>query len=408
MGMPRPTNPIGNVGQQGNDLTDVNMRRLMAKIGAKIGAVHANTLGRPFNIVFIGNSETEGMGIGLEDPVNKRFAGRLQQWADAITQRPMGHGMIQSATYDWGNGKYVIDNGGIYDTPSLWFRSPLAGSLIGFGSTMIMTNTNDAEATFDFSSTGVAVQVPTLGADIAGSLVVSIDGTPVDTISLAYTGVTYKPTIHEYTGLADTNHTLTLKSVVSAGKYAAYMGVMELTGNNGIWIHALGVNGATSHAWANNAWTHNTPLDSIDVLGTYCGGIDIVFLMLGGNDILQDFTKAQYLTNMTTIVQHFSSTGIPVVGFGCGTFDESYETVPFGMNAVYADWLSGFKAICEANGGAYLDFLPDIFGGNDWTQELWTACGYNADALHYNPSGHAYQAILFAQSSPFKELLNIG
>ncbi len=384
-------------------LTDANVRRLMAKIGAKIGAVHSNTLGRPLNIVFIGDSETEGAAIS--DPTNQRFVAKLQQWADVATGRPMGRGMIHGATYDWVNNKYVVDNGENYDTNSPWFRSPLAGSYIGFGSISMFTSTNDAEATFDFHGTGVAVQVPTLSAELAGSLVVSIDGTPVDTISLAYTGVTYKPTIHEYTGLADTAHTLTLKSVVTAGKYASFMGVMELTGDNGIWIHALGVGGTTSYGWANNAWTNNTPLDSIDVLGEYCGGIDLVFLLLGGNDILQDFTKSQYLANITTIVQHFATESIPVIGFGCGTFNESYEIVPVGMNATYADWLSSVKVICEANGGAFLDFLPDIFGGNDWTQELWTACGYNADALHYNKGGHAYQAALFAQKSPFKELL---
>lgn len=383
----------------------------MSRLGAKIGAARANTLGRPLNILAIGDSLTEGMGVANGYPTEQRFVARLQQWLDQATGRPMGRGMIHGATYSYPLNKFVIDNGGTYDGLTPWFRSASQDIFLGFGSTTMLTTVNGATATFQFQGTGVAVEVPTFDAGAAGSLACTIDGVSVGTISLAYTGASWKPKVQAFTGLSNGPHTLVMTATLTAGQYAGYMGCMELTGNNGVWLHALGVGGTTSWSWSNQLWTDaNDPesiaaLDAVNVLGTYCGGIDLVIMMLGGNDIIYSISKADYTTMMTTIITRFAAAGIPVIVWAGGTFDESTAPAFAGMNALYEEYITAAGAVAVANGGAFYNFLPKIKGGAAWTQAAWAASGLNGDALHYNPAGHAFQAQLFAQQSPFKELL---
>ena len=66
----------------------------------------------------------------------------------------------------------------------------------------------------------------------------------------------------------------------------------------------------------------------------------------------------------------------------------------------------GAGAIATANGGAFLNFLPELHAGAAWTQAYYNAQGINGDYLHYNLAGHTLQADLFASTPIFKALLS--
>ena len=331
----------------------------------------------------------------------------------------MGRGFIQACSYNWSKNKFLIDNGSTYvdtDITTKWIRGTQASFWAGIATAAIFTQANGLTASFNFTGSGIAVFVPTISAEFAGKLEIIIDGVSHGEVSLSNADTpeyTFEAQMHEFKDLGYGKHVLIMKSVCTGGQYSGYYGVMELPEDVGVCIHGIGVGGTTAYAWQLNADVLHT-LPVLTQFINYIGTVDLVYVMLGGNDVIGGISKADYVTSMTNIVNYFKSKNIPLILWSSGMFNEAYTedgiTYPYaGLNASVEEYIDAITPTVEANDGAYISFY-DLWGGGgyDWTQEkedLLIASGEAmSDALHFNESGHHTIAEKFAEKLPLSYL----
>lgn len=199
-----------------------------------------------------------------------------------------------------------------------------------------------------------------------GSFVTRIDGTSPTTVSTS--GAT-SWSVSTITGITEGTHTISIK-VASAGSGVLISGAEINRNTNGVRIHNLGSSGSSSLSWLNQDSTSFALI--LQRLNP-----NMAIITLGVNDCAQNFLVANYIGNITRIVNRIKAAmpNCDIVLFSQSDIGNSYTYA-------WSSYLTAAKNYALANNYVYIDNYALI--GSYTTAN---ARGLYANTLHPNNVG---------------------
>jgi lysophospholipase L1-like esterase len=113
-----------------------------------------------------------------------------------------------------------------------------------------------------------------------------------------------------------------------------------------------------------------------------------IFLMIGINDVFNEFNKDDIVENLQLIIEEIqtSSEEVPLIVQSLLPVNESMLGSSGYLNKVVRYINKRLKAHCDARSLQYLDLYPDFLSGDEMKRE------YTTDGGHLSPAGYALWA----------------
>lgn len=303
------------------------------------------------NIIFIGDSKTEGKGAGFVNSVPATF---LQTMGAKDGMAYAAHALAQAPDGRWSGITGFTATGANFHLNAA-------------------TGANTATIQFGRRSTGLRLWYYST-ATLASSSV-SIDGgtgVPVSpggpqTIPGATGGYYYM----DFTGLTETNHSLALSVNVTSGAFY-FLGVEALHSGLGLTVTNAGLSASTVAGWVTTNSSRLSLYNASAGLMSQSSGRHIAIVQLGTN------TSVSEVTNFEAIVTNLRAIGYDVL-----------IVVPGGTTTSTGDRVTMKRAqyaIAESLSMPLVDFT-DLIGNT-----IAMTRGYMDDSLHENTRGYNYEA----------------
>lgn len=326
--------------ESSNDLRDIRTNIAFAKEG----------LIRT-NVLFIGDSKTEGKGAGF---VNSLPATFLQTMGAKDGMAYAAHALAQAPDGRWSGITGFTATGANFHLNAA-------------------TGANTATIQFGRRSTGLRLWYYSTATLSSSS--VSIDGGAGVPVSPAGTqtppGATGGYYYMDFTGLAETNHSLALSINVTSGAFY-FLGVEALHSSLGLTVTNAGLSASTIAGWVASSSSRLSLYNSSAGLMSQSSGRHIAIVQLGTNSSVGEVANYQAIvTNLRTI-------GFKVL-----------LVVPGGTTTSSGDRVTMKRATYDTAASLAMPLIDftDLIGNT-----IAMDRGYMDDALHENTRGYNYEA----------------
>ncbi|MFJ8923844.1 hypothetical protein ACIREK_30755 [Streptomyces sp. NPDC102415] len=264
------------------------------------------------------------------------------------------------------------------------------GSKYGPGANYIYSDTTGN--TLTFKPRGTTVRIYTVvGSGTRPAMLYSIDGGA--DVSVAQPSGTAAIQVTTITGLSNAQHTVVVK--VGSASTGQYLSVCGVSGEkaSGVIVHNLGLAGATSATFGNNA---TTALNA-----TWNGGVDfpcdLAIFTAGPNDAAANLTGDAWAANVAKWIKAVRDTGAAT-----GNTDIILATPHLGTHDVtnfkYQDYAERARSLADVYNCAIVNWWA--MGRNSW--QYWNSLNYwgtsagtgaaGTDSVHMSDAGFAYMA----------------
>lgn len=309
--------------------TESNTRRLRASLD---GAATSRA-----NHVFIGDSITAGYLGPAENPPYDALVAWPRMYRSALHA---------SGTPVAGTGLVPCVSGDAPFDPR-WSRS--GGWDASLAYTLFVSRTGET-ATFVSDTPGTEVSVYYSGN--SSGMTVYVDGSggadlPMDGVDHAM--------VHTVSGLPNTRHTVMVTT--TSDSYNQLVGA-STQGGNGLVCHNISVGGATASGPCLAAWSTTTPgFVNATLVGALTAAAivpDVVYVALGGNDILAGYGTSQIIDGLKALRKQFRSSDFVLIG------ENQFD----GYQAIWGRWLRALYALAHHLDCPLVD-LYDRYGEYD-------------------------------------------
>lgn len=303
------------------------------------------------NVLFIGDSKTEGKGAGFVNSVPATF---LQTMGAKDGMAFAAHALAQAPDARWSNVS------GFTATGANFHLNASAGM-------------NTAKIQFGRRSTGLRLWYYTTATMASSS--VSIDGGAGVPLSPGGTqtppGATGGFYYMDFTGLADTNHSLELAVNITSGPFYL-LGVEALHAGLGLTVTNAGLSASTIAGWVASATSRLSLYNASAGLMSQSSGRPIAIVQLGTN------TSVGEVANYQAIVTNLRTIGYKVL-----------LVVPGGTTTSAGDRVTLKRALYDIAAALSLPLVDftDLIGNT-----IAMDRGYMDDALHENTRGYNLEA----------------
>lgn len=316
----------------------------LRKYRSAIAKVESGT-NQTFNICFLGDSITEGVGSGTPiEYLSKGYTGIVRSKFNT-KYGDVGRGMIP-VYHPSGN--------------PLWtFSAGWSDSSFGIASAAKSTSAIGETAQISFNGTGI-VFIVYKGSN-RGNVNVSIDGGAPTTLSL-YNAANTQGTV-QITGLTDGSHTAVITN--AEAKTVILSGAYEIKGQKGFRINMVGKSGASTPTFLASDFTLAA---SIDIFSPV-----LTVIALITNDIGSNLNVETFKTNLQTIITRAKVYGDVLLVANNGRSDK--------IDDVQSPYVNAIADLAYSNTCAFVNIYKR------WGLQ-GSVLGFMADTLHPNAPGH--------------------
>jgi lysophospholipase L1-like esterase len=328
-----------SLAQSITDVQLLNFDSALRKYRSAIAKVESGT-NQLFNVNFVGDSITEGVGIdSANDYYSKGYVGRIRE-KFKTKFGDVGLGMIPVYTSAWTfNGDWIT-------------------TVYGIGTNAKYTKALNATAQISFSGTGISFVLMKGGA--TGSISVTIDGSPA---TINYSVATGQYTIVSITGLTDGVHTAVLTNLAAVDVYLS--GAFEIKGTKGIRVNMCGKSGAISNSYSGYEFSMQSTID------VFAPSLTVIALIT--NDIGFGTTVDDYKANIQKLITRAKTFGDVLLLANTVRTDRT--------DVVQKPFVDVLRTLAVSNNCAFVNIY------NRWGIQGNTL-GFMADTLHPSEAGH--------------------
>lgn len=237
----------------------------------------------------------------------------------------------------------------------------------GFNTHFLQSSTVGGTLTFTSDMPGTIVEILTLSN--SGPFEYAIDGGAYTTFTPSGTNVVVPVAV---TGLASTNHVVTMRPTTTTKVYLLGVGVRNATG---LLVTNHGCSGSATADWLFSQFYNNGPV-------AVSRPADAVLLSLGTNDARDGVTAATFKTNLQTLIGQQVSAGRAV-----GLVVPSPGQVTQIPDSTWAEFVSAYYDLADTNGLPLVDFTDQ-----DGSWDIANAAGKRYDSLHETAMGYRADA----------------